>query len=442
MSLKMKINNLSQENALKIKEELVVKIEGNKHAKGAPIKYIFPYLITSKLVYLPFSYAVIQLEIPRRSREEFTQTNLNFCGELRDEQKIVKKEAMATLSKTGSILLNLNTGFGKTLLSINLTISIKMKTLIIVNKLVLIKQWEESILKVCPTANVQKLTTKSVYDESCHFYIVNAINVYKFSPNFFKDIGICIVDELHLIMAESLSKALQHIEPRYLIGLSATAYRLDGLDPLIELYFGKNRIIRELNREHKVYCVYTGFSPIIETTEAGSLNWNSLLKQQSENEERNELIIDITQKFKSNTFLILTKRIKQGKLLVEKLTELGEHVSSLIGNEQEFDENCRILVATNMKAGTGFNFPKLDALILAMDLKDFFIQTLGRIFRREDVVPIVFDLVDSNLVLLKHYKDRKDVYLKHGGKIVSYNNKKKLDNDEKEYKHKKLLNRV
>ena len=439
MSLKIKINDLSQENALKIKKELVVKIEGNKHSKGAPIKYVFPYLITPKLVYLPFSYAVMELKMSRRSREEFTQTDLKFCGELRDGQKVVKKEAMSSLSKTGSVLLNLATGYGKTMLSINLAISIKMKTLIIVNKLVLIKQWEESILKVCPTANVQKLTTKSVYDDSCQFYIVNAINVHKFSPDFFKDIGICLVDELHLIMAEALSKALQHIEPRYLIGLSATAYRLDGLDPLIELYFGKNRIIRELHREHKVYCVYTGFSPIVEKTEAGSLNWNSLLKQQAENEERNNLILDIIQKFKSNTFLILTKRIKQGKLLVEKLAELGEHVSSLIGEEQEFDEDCRILVATNMKAGTGFNFPKLDALILAMDLKDFFIQTLGRIFRREDVVPIVFDLVDSNPILLRHYKDRKEVYLKHGGTIVSYNSNKINDTEEKEYKHKKLL---
>ena len=100
MSIKNKINGLSHENALKIKKELVIKINGNKHSKGAPVKYIFPYLITDKIIYLPFSYAINELKLTRRTRHEFTQNNLKFYGELREEQKIVKKEAMSPAQAT------------------------------------------------------------------------------------------------------------------------------------------------------------------------------------------------------------------------------------------------------------------------------------------------------------------------------------------------------
>jgi superfamily II DNA or RNA helicase len=109
-----------------------------------------------------------------------------------------------------------------TAISINIACQIKLKTLVIVNKIILMKQWEESILKFCPTAAVQRLTPKSELLEDIDFYIINAINVSKRGKNLFRNIRTCIVDECHLIMAETLSKSLNYVQPRYLIGLSAT----------------------------------------------------------------------------------------------------------------------------------------------------------------------------------------------------------------------------
>ena len=82
-------------------------------------------------------------------------------------------------------------------------------------------------------------------DEKSHFFIINAQNVEKLPKDFFKDVGSVIVDEAHMIMAETLSKSLQYVSPRYLLGLTATPYRPDGLDILLQLYFGKYKIIRE-----------------------------------------------------------------------------------------------------------------------------------------------------------------------------------------------------
>ena len=233
-----------------------------------------------------------------------------------------------------------------------------------------------------------------------------------------------VVHNCHLLVAETLSKSLQYLTPRYLIALSATPYRLDGLNKLLDLYFGEDKIIREMSREHIIYKVNTGIVIEMELVEStGKVNWGAVLKAQSDNEERNDLIIKIIQKFNDRNFLVLCKRVEQAQYLFNKLKDLGEYTDNLIGSKQDFDRDCRILVGIHQKVGTGFDWTKADALLLATDLDAYFIQSLGRVFRKKDTVPIVFDLVDKNFILLKHFKSRAEVYEKVGGKIVSFNKK-------------------
>jgi len=420
MSLKVDINTLNNETRDKINDNLTLKINNKM---GGLTRTLYTYEIINDDIYIPFSFASYDLGISRRNRKEFPSMNTEFIATLRDEQKIVKDEAIKYLNKTGSVLISLYTGGGKTVTSISLAQTIKLKTLVIVNKIVLINQWKDSILTFCPESKVQKLTSKSEFDDESDFYIINAINVEKLGKSFFKDIGLVIVDEAHLIMAETISKSLKYISPRYLIGLTATPYRPDGFDMLLDLYFGKNKIIREMYREHRVYMIETGFKPRMEKTENGRINWGAILKDQSEDDNRNKIIINIVRHFSDRNFLVLTKRVEQGKILYNELKKYGENVDSLIGNKQDFDRNCRILVGITSKCGTGFDFPKLDALLLACDVDQYFIQVLGRVFRTKDTLPFIFDLVDNNPILLKHFKSRKEVYEKTGGKIVNFNRK-------------------
>ena len=67
--------------------------------------------------------------------------------ELRPEQVILKEEAMNCLVENHTVLCSCYPGFGKTILALHLIKELKKPTLIIVNKLVLLKQWEESIKK-------------------------------------------------------------------------------------------------------------------------------------------------------------------------------------------------------------------------------------------------------------------------------------------------------
>jgi superfamily II DNA or RNA helicase len=418
MSICVNIDSIRWDVRKNINSDLEIKIE-NKFG-GAPPRYIYPFEIEGNEIDLPFAYATSQLKIKRPARDSFTAANdFKFEGILRTEQKEVRQEALKQLSSSGSILLSMYCGFGKSSTSMKLACDIGLKTLIIVNKIILIKQWEEGIKTFCPVSSVQKLTTRSK-KEDCSFYIINAQNVEKMGKSFFSDIGTVIVDEAHLIMAETLSRCLQWVHPRYLIGLTATPYRTDGLNILLDLYFGKYKIIKELWREHIAYKVSTGFKPTIELAKNGRVNWGVVLDSQANNIERNELIIKLLKYYSNRNFLVLTKRVAQGEYLFKRLEEEGEDVTSLFGSNQEYKVSSRILVGTSSKCGTGFDHPKLDALLLAGDVEQYFVQYLGRVFRTKDVKPIIIDLVDDYNLLSKHFNTRRKIYQDHGGEVKNF----------------------
>ena len=158
----------------------------------------------------------------------------------------------------------------------------------------------------------------------------------------------------------------------------------------------------------------------MEKTVQGRVNWGAILDAQSKNEERNELIIRIIQSYPQRNFLVLIKRVVQGEYLLKRLQELNEHVTDLIGNNQEFDQSARILIGTCQKVGVGFDHSKLDTLLLATDIEEYFIQYLGRVFRTQESEPVIFDLVDENKILQKHFSTREGVYIQHGGTIKNF----------------------
>jgi superfamily II DNA or RNA helicase len=72
------------------------------------------------------------------------------------------------------------------------------------------------------------------------------------------------------------------------------------------------------------------------------------------------------------------------------------------------------------KAGVGFDHKRLDSLILASDVEGYFIQYLGRCMRTEEVEPVIFDIVDNQNTLRKHFSTRQKVYFEHGGEILKF----------------------
>jgi superfamily II DNA or RNA helicase len=424
MSRKIYIDSIKYEDREQIMKDLQIKLEGSTFAYNSKPTYIYPIDVQDDFAYIPFAYGRSCPGGPFLcpERETYKKIDIKFGGKLRPNQQEVKKEAISHLNKYGSTIIAAYPGFGKTASAIYISTKIKLKIMIVTHRIVLIKQWKASIAKFCPGSTVQVLSAKSEMKD-CDFYIMNASNVSKHDVEYYKDIGFLIVDEVHLIMAEGLSKCMQRIVPRYVMGLSATPYREDGLNILLDLYFGKRKIYRKLFRKHTVYKINTNFVPTVEFANNGRVNWGVLLDSQSNDRKRNEMIVKLVKYFPKRVFLILCKRVNQGKYLVQRLNEEGESVTSLIGKQQEYEQKSRILVGTSSKAGTGFDHPRLDAMILASDIQAYFIQYLGRCMRTEEVVPIVFDIVDKNPILDKHFRVRRSTYIEHGGSITDFSKK-------------------
>lgn len=408
MSIKFNVSSLSNEQRLKMANDLVVTQKETQYRKNPAI--IYPYSIDDN-GNGSFPYAYTRNMNIKPNKKYLKSSLYTFVGKLREEQQLVRAECIKYLNETGSGVLSMYPGFGKTAIAIELAQRIGLKTLIIVNRIVLLKQWCESIEKFCPLATINCLYSSI---EETDFRIVNAINVEKIPKSILESFGLVIVDECHMIVTETLYKGLITVHPKYLLGLSATPYRSDGMDILIDLYFGTNKIIRKLNRKHIVYVINTGFTPVMKIARNNKPDWNSVVESQSLSPLRVNIIKNIINKFKNRKFLILCKRIEQATMIVNAIEE---PTSTLFGDKQEYNKNNRILVATVQKAGVGFDDSSIDALILASDIQEYFIQYLGRCMRTPEVIPLIFDLVDNNPILSKHYIVRKKVYTESGGEI-------------------------
>ena len=374
-------------------------------------------------VYLPLYWALQHIHKAssyRPTRDSLDTLKTSFQGTLRPLQKEVQELVLKLLNKNSTCILSLYTGAGKTITSIYLACKIKLPTLILVHRLVLMNQWKESIEKVCSGAEVQIIKTTSMLSPTADFYIMNVSNVVKKPRCFYKRIGFLIADEVHVMGTEKMSESFLHITPRYSIGLSATPYRSDGMDKMLFSFFGDQKIHKALHREHLVYRVKTNFTPITKLANNGKLDWNSVIESQTTDVDRNEKIIKIIQCFQDRTFLILSKRVCQVEHLMKRLLEEQIDATSLVGVKKHFNYNSRVLVATVQKAGVGFDHPKLDSLIIASDVEEYFIQYLGRVFRREDTIPMIFDLVDNLKILQSHYLTRKHIYVEHGGNVKNF----------------------
>lgn len=424
MSVQVPIDSLSDEQKDKIMTDLTIRLEASKYAFNQLPTFMYPYHTDDVNVYIPFSYAVVQ-GFERRELSDFPRSVIKFVGELRREQKKVKHEVIAHFNDQSKAcsLISAYCGFGKTVLGTYLASKVSVKRLIITHRIVLIGQWKKAFNKFVPHAGVQIITPKTTcLRKDCDVFIMNAINVPKMNIEFFNDIGMVIVDEVHRIVSGTLSKSFLKVKPRYMLALSATPYRKDGMDKLISMYFGSWNIYRPLNRKHVVYKVESSFKPEDVPAKNGRTDWSKLLNSQSTSTERNEMIIRIAMSFPQRVFLIVCKRVDQARYIFDRLKEENESVASLIGSEQEFDPDSRILVGSIQKIAEGFDHKDLDALILGSDVEDYFIQVLGRVCRTETVVPLIFDIVDDHRVLEKHYETRRNVYLECGGKIKNFSN--------------------
>ena len=392
-----------------------------KMSASAPVLEAFDF--DDKHVFLPFAY-VHQHHPTLFVTKKTPNVDFKFTGSLLDRQKQIRDQAFELLNTTKSCMLCLHTGFGKTIFALYLASKIGKKTIVLCHRKIIMDQWKASANKVCPGATVgildAKLLKKNANTTFPDILICNVLNIPKYDASIFADYGLVLCDEIHTMCTQQYSKGLTKLFPEYIIGLSATPERSDGMDQMITLYVGPHMIVRKMHRQFNVYKLPTNITIVGKRQADGSLDWNSVLQEQADDPVRNKLIVNCCKFFSNRTILILVKR-KDHALTLQKLCkQQGLDVDVFFGSATVVNYDCQILIATYSKGGVGFDHPKLDMLITGADVEENFMQYLGRIFRRDDTTPIYIDLIDDNKVIKGHSQTRLKICKEIGAHVRSF----------------------
>ena len=271
--------------------------------------------------------------------------------------------------------------------------------------------------------------------------------------NFFAN-GV-LVHNCHHTPANTVAQVARWCQNAYYrIGLSATPWREDGADLLIDAVFSRrdpSLAISASDLIEKNYLV----KPIIYWVHQREIfknkNYQNLYNEAIVNNmTRNQHIVTIAYQMRKSqdaTILILVQRVEHGNILLNMLYDIFERKQSIVTindisrevNNIEFlsgqddmnrrlavlqgvkEKKCRILIATTI-ADEGLDLPILNCLILAGSGKSSTraLQRIGRVVRlytdqqtgQEKKRAIVFDFMDYSPMLKRHSQIRNRLYKK------------------------------
>lgn len=410
-----------------IREKCVVKPKETDYDKYPKPIYTFLVDKERKIVHLPMGvWNQLFTTFPKRMYDSI-EVKFKFdlytvqTDERKRDQDVVAAQAIATLTKQHTVLLALFTAFGKTATAIYIASKLKLKTLVVCLQKELRDQWKCEIEKFT-SAKVCNIKANGVLDSDAEFYIVGivqAVNMFKKNANVFDGIGTVIIDECHHIVADKFSKALQTVHPKYLIGLSATPDRKDGLDIMFPLYFGDSQsyIVREEKKSFQVIKLNTMFVPDCRTNMQGRLDWSNVINSLAYNPMRQRMIAKLAHTYPNEIIMILGQRVEELEGIAQYLEEMGENIDRFYGSKKKkaIKSDYRILLTGSKKGGEGFDDKRLTMLIIITDTTDIR-QNEGRIRCDNN---IVIDIVDKFGTLEKHWEMRKQWYLKRGATIIT-----------------------
>lgn len=409
MSFTVKLDLLSKDHLKAIDSDLVEKVDTNGYGDGFSVHDL--YVKTDENLYLPFSYfSVMGGEYPPTWKLSHFPATFEFRKKLREEQVEYVNQILHGLFSKGAAILSLATGMGKTFSGLFIAAKLGLRTCVLVHRQILQDQWIEAIRD-----NTSATVGKKLQDGH-DITVCTWQSVCRHDAGKWAGIGLVIADEAHRICTEQYLKALHRFHPRYLLGLTATpdyAYLKKGM----EVFFGMTVCKKQMNRNFTVTKITTEFQPRYKTTVTGKLDWNTVLTSLSENKARNALIRDIVLKNPERHWLIVCKRVEHCKTLQSLLSP---HLETTLMAGKWANKAGRVIIGTVSKIGEGFDCPRLNAVVFAADLVRVE-QVAGRVFRTLDVDPLIYDIVDKNSVLEKHWLERRKWYISRGGKIVIKN---------------------
>jgi len=355
-------------------------------------------------------------------RRKLNEIRFVFKGSLKPFQKLAVNAMLARDFGT----LSSPTGSGKTVMALYIIAHRRQPTLIIVHTKELAYQWINRIQEFLDlsSADIGLIGDGKVsYGQDITVALVQSL--YKRAGEVSKGIGHLVVDECHRAPSRTFTEAVKAFDTRFMLGLSATPYRRDGLSKLIFWHLGDIHHEVQLDGlvaggvilDVEVVFRKTRFKPFCDPV----AEYSKMLTELVVDDQRNRLIAaDIAEEVlhhkRPGVCLVLSDR-KQHCLTLQALLKHKYHVTAdvLTGDLNTEERNqviekvnhnqLPVIIATGQLIGEGIDCAVLSTLFLSTPIRfsGRLLQYLGRILRPHQGVERakVYDYVDELVGPLK-----------------------------------------
>tara|TARA_Y100001970_G_scaffold190117_1_gene231160 strand:- start:2433 stop:3884 length:1452 start_codon:yes stop_codon:yes gene_type:complete len=460
---KIKKNELSIQELKEIKKDLTVNPFVVNDFGNVGEKRFSLYMESPNSLYIPRFYGRDRFGDPTINKiNEGEMIHLKFNGNLRKEQEPIINLYQKACEEKGGGLISLKCGGGKTVLALYIIAMLQKKTIVVVHKDFLMTQWRDRIKQFLPEARIGKIqqSTIDIENKDIVLAMVQSLSQKEYDSKVFSSFGLAIFDECHHLGAEVFSRSMSKVASKYMLGLSATPDRKDGLRKVFEWFIGPmvycTKEKQEDYIETRIYEYYDEEPQYIKletihTKRGPQPCMPRMINNISDNLSRNLFINQILKNEyeKGRKILILGDRReylnRTQKWCNENISKdvAGQYVGGMKPSELRDSQEKDIILGTFSMASEGMDIPKLNTIILASPKSDV-VQSVGRILREKADVrkfhPLVIDFKDihPNLnVFNRQCEKRIKFYKKSNHEIHLYKidgTKQKIEKKQKKQK--------
>ena len=427
------------------RNELNVKPNQNMNGFMNSVQYPI-YRESTHKMYLPRYYGIEKIgHCNKNVLSKGTPIDLPFQGSLFDYQVKIVQKFVDHVKDSGGGLLDVEPGKGKTVMGLNILSILKTKTLVVVHKSFLLNQWKERIAQFLPSARVGLIQGQviDVEDKDIVIGMLQTLSTKEFPYDLVKEFGLTIYDECHHLSAEVFSNVMIRIHTNYVLGLSGTMTRKDGLTKVFKYFIGPvvHKEKTDLTTEVLVKAVLFD-DPLndeyneIETDFKGNPMYSRMITKLCENENRTAMIVNLIHhelvRNNEQQIMILAHNKSLIRALYEGVEAFEPSVGYYLGGMKEKDlkesESKKVIIATYAMASEGLDIKTLTTLCMATPKSDV-CQSVGRILRSKHTQPLVIDVIDSHDIFKRQYGKRKTYYHKKKYLIQRYLNLNEYQQD-------------